>query len=306
MRLVSYRSDAGSAAGVLVDDTLIIDAATPAAAAGIALRDGHGISPARQLVAAGVEGLGRLADAAVAAREAGDPRLRTIALDEVELLAPVPDAEKIVCVGLNYLDHASETRLEAPEAPTLFAKFRNSLTGHGAAIVLPPMSREVDYEGELAVVIGRRAKNVTEEHALTAIVGYTILNDVSARDLQMATSQWTAGKAIDGFAPCGPALVSADEIADPQRLTLETRLNGRRVQSAGTDQMIFTVAQLVSYVSALMTLEPGDIIATGTPAGVGFASDPPVFLADGDTVEIEISGIGVLRNTAVIDPGDRS
>lgn len=306
MRLVSYRSDAGSAAGVLVDDTLIIDAATPAAAAGIALRDGHGISPARQLVAAGIEGLGRLADAAVAAREAGDPRLRTIALDEVELLAPVPDAEKIVCVGLNYLDHASETRLEAPEAPTLFAKFRNSLTGHGAAIVLPPMSREVDYEGELAVVIGRRAKNVTEEHALTAIVGYTILNDVSARDLQMATSQWTAGKAIDGFAPCGPALVSADEIADPQRLTLETRLNGRRVQSAGTDQMIFTVAQLVSYVSALMTLEPGDIIATGTPAGVGFASDPPVFLADGDTVEIEISGIGVLRNTAVIDPGDRS
>jgi 2-keto-4-pentenoate hydratase/2-oxohepta-3-ene-1,7-dioic acid hydratase in catechol pathway len=217
-------------------------------------------------------------------------------LSELELGPPVPDPDKIICLGLNYRDHADEMNLTAPEAPTLFAKFRNALTGSGSAITLAPSSSAVDFEGELAVVIGRRCKNVSRNDAFACVAGYMPLNDVSARDLQMRTSQWTAGKVPDSFAPCGPALVLADEVADPSALRIETRVNGETVQSASTAEMIFGIAESVSFISELMTLELGDIIATGTPAGVGYTREPPLFLKPGDVVEVEVESLGTLSN----------
>ena len=212
---------------------------------------------------------------------------------------PIPDPDKILCIGLNYRAHAQESGLEVPPVPVVFAKFRNSLIGPGAPIELPAISQQVDYEGELAVVIGRRCKHVSPSEALSVVAGYSALNDVSARDLQLQVSQWTIGKAIDTFAPMGPGLVPAHRIPDPQKLELITRLNGRVVQHSSTADMIFSVAEIIAYLSRSMTLEPGDIIATGTPAGVGFKRDPVLFLKAGDTVEVEISSIGLLSNPVV-------
>jgi 2-keto-4-pentenoate hydratase/2-oxohepta-3-ene-1,7-dioic acid hydratase in catechol pathway len=192
---------------------------------------------------------------------------------------------------------------EAPAAPNLFAKFRSSLVGSGTPIVLPRISEEIDYEGELAVVIGRRCKDVEAQDALAYVGGYMPFNDVSARDLQFRTSQFTAGKAIDTFAPCGPALVTADELADPGALRLVTRVNGDVVQDASTGDMIFGVAETIAFTSSVMTLEPGDILATGTPPGVGYKRTPPRFLRDGDVVEVEIEGLGTLRNPVVAESG---
>ncbi|WP_028068038.1 fumarylacetoacetate hydrolase family protein [Solirubrobacter soli] len=233
-----------------------------------------------------------------AALEAGSiaPRERVGAVDEVELLAPVTDPDKIICLGLNYRDHAAESGLALPKAPLLFAKFRNSLTGPTAPIVLPSRGELIDYEAELAVVIGRRGKDIAESDALEHIAGAMVFNDVTARDVQHATSQWTAGKAIDTFAPCGPALVTLDEAGDLQDLAIRARVNGVTVQDGHTSQMIFGVAETIAFVSSLMTLEVGDIIATGTPAGVGISRSPQVLLQDGDVVEIEIEGLGTLRN----------
>lgn len=220
----------------------------------------------------------------------------SIALNQVTLGPPVPDPEKIVCVGLNYLDHAAEAGAEAPVVPTIFAKFRNSLVGPTSPIVLPSVSTLIDYEGELAVVMGARCKGVSQQNALNYVAGYTVCNDISARDLQMQTSQWTAGKALDTFAPMGPGIVLAAEIPDPQTLLLTTRVNGMVVQQSSTANMIFSVAAIIAFLSSLMTLEPGDIIATGTPAGVGGKRQPPLFLRDGDLVEVEIERIGSIRN----------
>jgi 2-keto-4-pentenoate hydratase/2-oxohepta-3-ene-1,7-dioic acid hydratase in catechol pathway len=214
---------------------------------------------------------------------------------------PVPDPEKIICIGLNYRDHAGEVAMELPPAPILFPKWPNALIGDGAPIVLPPETSRGDYEGELAVVIGRRVRRVPEAEALGAVAGYMPFNDVSARDLQLQVSQWTAGKAIDSFAPCGPELVTAGEVGDVGALEVRTRLNGETVQSAPTELMIFPVATLIAYVSSLMTLEPGDVIATGTPAGVGFTREPPIALAAGDVVEVEIPGVGLLTNPVVAE-----
>jgi 2-keto-4-pentenoate hydratase/2-oxohepta-3-ene-1,7-dioic acid hydratase in catechol pathway len=222
-------------------------------------------------------------------------------LETVELGPPLPDPDKIVCLGLNYRGHAQEVGRPLPEVPMLFAKFRNSLVGPTAPIVLPAMSSTVDYEGELAVIIGARCRSVSEADALHYVGGYSVMNDVSARDLQRQTGQWLAGKAIDTFAPMGPGVIPASRIPDPQDLELITRLNGEVVQRAGTADMIFTVAQAISFISSLMTLEPGDIIATGTPAGVGSAQSPPRFLVSGDVVEVEIEGIGTISNTAVAE-----
>jgi acylpyruvate hydrolase len=225
-----------------------------------------------------------------------EPRERAGTLADVVLGPPINDPDKIVCLGLNYRDHAAESGLALPKAPMLFAKFRNSLTGPASPIVLPTRGELFDYEAELAVVIGTRGKDLSAGDALDHVAGAMVFNDVTARDVQHATSQWTAGKAIDTFAPCGPALVTLDEISDLQDLAIRARVNGETVQDGHTSQMIFGVAETIAFVSNLMTLEVGDIIATGTPAGVGISRDPQVLLHGGDVVEIEIEGLGVLSN----------
>lgn len=234
---------------------------------------------------------------------ANDPRGEwvgaEIPLADVRLLAPIPEPGKIVCVGLNYRDHAAEAGIPLPDEPVLFAKFANSIVGPGAQIVVPQAVRRVDYEAELGVVIGRRAHRVTPEAALECVAGYVCANDVSARDLQPKNGQWTRGKAVDTFLPTGPWLVTADEIPDPQTLAIRCEVNGELLQDSNTAEMIFGVAELVSFISQTMTLEPGDLVVTGTPAGVGFARTPPRWLVPGDTVTVEIEGVGRLTNSVV-------
>jgi len=228
-----------------------------------------------------------------------EARSGLLSLDALELGPPVPDPDKIICLGVNYREHAAEAQQELPAVPMFFAKFRNSLIGPTSPILLPRASTQVDYEGELAVIIGQRCKEVAEQEALQYVAGYTIMNDVSARDVQMQTSQWTAGKAVDTFAPMGPGIVLASSIPNPQTLTLTTRVNEQVVQHDTTANMVFSVASTIAFLSSLMTLEPGDIIATGTPSGVGFKRTPPLFLHDGDVVEVEIERIGRIRNPVI-------
>jgi 2-keto-4-pentenoate hydratase/2-oxohepta-3-ene-1,7-dioic acid hydratase in catechol pathway len=203
---------------------------------------------------------------------------------------------KIVCVGLNYRDHAEEQGTELPKAPLLFSKWPNTLIGPGEPIVLPHEAKEVDYEAELGVVIGQTTRRVSEGEALGRVGGYICVNDVSARDLQFADGQWTRGKSPDTFCPVGPRLVPREEIADPQALSIRCVLNGETMQDSSTANMIFSVAEIIAYVSRTVTLEPGDLIATGTPAGVGVFRDPKVLLKDGDEVSVEIEGLGTLTN----------
>ena len=228
-----------------------------------------------------------------------EARSGLLSLDALELGPPVPDPDKIMCLGVNYREHAAEAQQELPAVPMFFAKFRNSLIGPTSPILLPRASTQVDYEGELAVIIGQHCKEVAEQEALQYVAGYTIMNDVSARDVQMQTSQWTAGKALDTFAPMGPGIVLASSIPNPQTLTLTTRVNEQVVQHDTTANMVFSVASVIAFLSSLMTLEPGDIIATGTPSGVGFKRTPPLFLHDGDVVEVEIERIGRIRNPVI-------
>jgi 2-keto-4-pentenoate hydratase/2-oxohepta-3-ene-1,7-dioic acid hydratase in catechol pathway len=209
---------------------------------------------------------------------------------------PIDRPDKIVCVGLNYRDHAEEQGTELPGAPLLFAKWPNTLIGPGEPIVIPRASKRVDYEAELGVVIGSRVRGVSKENALEAVRGYLCLNDVSARDLQFSDGQWTRGKSPDTFCPIGPRLVPSEEVGDPQALAIRCVLNGQVMQDSTTANMIFTVAEIIAYASATMTFEPGDLIATGTPAGVGVFRDPPVLLQDGDEVTIEIERLGALTN----------
>ncbi len=278
MRLVTYEGGAGAEAGVLVDQQVV-----PLSALEAPARSVRGLL--ERLDAAGLIALGERA-------AASDERL---ALESVRLLAPVPDPEKIVCLGLNYRDHAAETGQEPPAAPLWFAKFANSLIGSGEEIVLPAAHPEyVDYEAELAVVIGRPTHRVEADQALSHLAGAMPFNDVSARDLQLQNPLWTSGKAIDTFAPCGPALVTLDEAGDLGALGLRTRINGKQVQEGNTSNLIFSVAAAVAWLSRTMTLLPGDIIATGTPAGVG--GPQGIFLRAGDTVEVEIDRLGTLTN----------
>lgn len=218
---------------------------------------------------------------------------------EVEVLAPVPHPRSLICIGLNYRDHAIETGAEIPRYPVVFAKHTSAIVGTGADVVLPEASTEVDYEAELAVVIGRRVFNATPEEAIRAVAGYTVMNDVSARDWQARTSQWMTSKSFPTFGPMGPALVTADELGDGSGLRIGLRVNDQTLQDSTTSQMIFGVAELVSYLSQFWPVEPGDVIATGTPAGVGFTRQPPIFLRDGDHLETFIEGIGALRNRVV-------
>jgi 2,4-diketo-3-deoxy-L-fuconate hydrolase len=217
--------------------------------------------------------------------------------DGLELLAPVPRPGKIICVGLNYRDHAAETGKAVPTEPVLFPKWANSVVPDNAVVAIPPETGEADWEAELGVVIGRLASRVRVEEALDHVAGYVCANDLSARDLQRSGGQWTRGKAVDGFLPMGPWLLTADEVPDPQKLSIECRLNGETVQSSSTEQMVFGVAELISIISATLTLEPGDCLVTGTPPGVGMARTPPRFLDGGDVLEVEIDGLGVLTTT---------
>jgi len=236
-----------------------------------------------------------------AAALAQAPAGATVPLASVTLKAPIPRPGKILCIGLNYKEHAAESHEELPKYPVVFAKYNNCVIGPHEPIVLPKISSRPDYEGELAVVIGQRAKNVAAADALDYVAGYMCFNDVSARDFQHRTSQWTIGKSFDTFAPMGPALVTADEITDPQSLDIKLSINGEVMQSSNTRQMIFPVAGLIAYITSVMTLEPGDVIATGTPSGVGAGRTPPRWLRPGDVVRVEIAGVGVLENPVVAE-----
>jgi len=242
------------------------------------------------------DALGTLADAA----RAGGPG--EYALDDVQLLPPIAKPDKIICVGLNYESHRKETGRPVVEHPTLFTRFANTQIGHGAPIHAPKESTSVDYEGELAVIIGKPGRHIAESAAMEHVAGYSCYNDVSIRDWQRHTSQFTPGKNFAATGPFGPWMVTSDEIPDPSTLTLETRLNGERMQHATTDLLIFTIPVLIRYISTFTRLEPGDVIVSGTPGGVGFKRDPQVFMKNGDRVEIEISGIGVLANPVIDAP----
>jgi acylpyruvate hydrolase len=302
MKLAQFKSKTSDAArvGVLAGERLV-----DVAALARAVRQSGGSSPSWLLEAAdtldiirrGAEALEEIGALVEGARGASlDGERVSFATDTVEFL-PAVNPSKILAIGRNYVDHAIEGGAEPPAAPLVFTKLPNSLTAHEAPIVLPTISTQVDYEAELAVVIGRRAKRVSEQEALRYVFGYTLINDVSARDLQFGDGQWVRGKGLDTFAPLGPFITTRDEIEDVQALDIEGRLNGEVMQSSNTSKMIFKVAYLVSYISQGITLEAGDVIATGTPEGVGFFRKPPVLLKEGDVFEVVIENLGTLRNT---------
>jgi 2-keto-4-pentenoate hydratase/2-oxohepta-3-ene-1,7-dioic acid hydratase in catechol pathway len=278
MRLVSYRIEEGICAGVQLVEG-IVDA-------GALL--GERPTGARRLIEEG-----RLAELADLAKLESEVEPASV----LGLVPPVPDPDKIICMGLNYRSHAEEQGVEPPAEPTFFAKFRNALTPADATVALPAASEKVDYEAEVAFVIGRRCKEVEPGQALDAVAGYMLFNDLSARDLQFATPQWIPGKVFDGSAPCGPALVTPDEAGPADEISFTLDLNGERMQEASTSDLIFSVAELISRLSNLMTLEPGDIVSTGTPSGVGSVRQPPVWLKSGDEIVISSTTLGELRTT---------
>lgn len=218
---------------------------------------------------------------------------------EVSIKAPIENPGKVVCVGNNYMDHCREQNVKPPKKPLIFSKWPSCIVGPNDRIVLPKESKQVDYEAELGAVIAKQGKNIKPESALDHVFGYIIVNDISARDVQFSDGQWVRGKSFDTFAPCGPYLVTADEIGDPQNLSIQTRVNGQTLQDSNTREMIFNVAHIISYLSKGFTFESGDLLATGTPHGVGVFRNPQVFLEDGDEVTIEIEGLGSLTNTCV-------
>lgn len=285
MRLATIQTWAGPRAAVQVDDGFVdvhaVDAQLPATV--------------RQLLEGGPA---LLQAAAEAARRPG--AFKYVG-KEVKFLAAVHDPRKIVCVGLNYKDHAAESGSPIPRDPVLFSKYNTALIGHGENIVLPAVSQKVDFEAELVIVIGKRGRNVPAAAGLDYVAGYTCGHDVSARDWQLEKDgkQWMAGKTFDTFAPVGPVIVTADEVPDPHKLRIQLRLNGQTMQDSSTSQLIFSVGHIVAYLSQIVTIEPGDLIFTGTPPGVGVARKPPVFLKNGDVCEVEIEGLGILRNPVV-------
>lgn len=284
MRFLSFAKSDGSAVAVRVGTDLIdLSVAAP-----------HLPRRLDQLIALGVEGVQHIMRVV---RGAGGAAL----LNPVGLryLPSIPHPKKILCVGLNYVDHAAESPYkEVPEYPVFFLRCCNSLVGHERPLIRPRVSAQLDYEGEVVAVIGRRTRYVPREHALEAVAGYSIFNDASIRDYQFKSTQWTVGKNFDGTGAFGPEVVTADEVAPGAKgLQLTTRLNGSVVQSANTSDMVFPIDVLISRLSEVFTLEPGDIVVTGTPAGVGFARTPQIWMKPGDVCEVEVEGIGLLRNT---------
>ena len=283
MQLLTLQREAWDEPGVL-DDGYVIGL------------KGAGFDDLLSVIAGGADALDRITRWLI--RPPGSERLDP---GKTRLRAPIPKPPKIICIGLNYRDHAAEAKMAIPEVPTVFAKYANTVTGHMHPIVLPRNSVKPDYEAEFAVVIGKGGRHIPEAGWREHVFGYTILNDVSARDFQMQTSQWTMGKNFDTFAPMGPVIVTADEIEDPHKLAISLTLNGELMQSSNTSNLIFGVPQLIAFLSSVMTLHPGDIISTGTPAGVGFARKPPRWLRPGDEVAIEVEGIGRLVNPVVAE-----
>jgi 2-keto-4-pentenoate hydratase/2-oxohepta-3-ene-1,7-dioic acid hydratase in catechol pathway len=279
MRLVTYRSDRGERAGVLRDE-VVLDAWDAL---------GGGGTSVRELLAG--DRLDELAGLIAGAE--GTP------VPEVGLRPPVPDPDKIICIGLNYREHAAEAGIEPPESPTFFAKFRNALAAPDGEVALPAASEKVDYEAEVAFVVARRAKDVEADERLDHVAGLMLFNDLSARDLQFATPQWMPGKVFDASAPCGPALVTLDEAGPHDAVSFDLALNGERMQASSTADLIFPIPELLARLSRLLTLEPGDIVATGTPAGVGSTRQPRVWLKPGDEIEISSPALGRLRTRVV-------
>lgn len=250
-----------------------------------------------------LKGLLAQTDGLSRAREAYESGTEIGAFVTGELLAPIPEPGKVICIGLNYRDHAEESGMDIPSEPVCFSKFANTITGPETTIKLPAVSKQVDYEAELVVVIGKTGKNIPAGEALNHVAGYMNGNDVSARDWQIGRpgGQWLLGKTPDTFAPIGPWLVTTEEAGDPNNLKIALRLNGESMQDSNTKEFIFTVEEVIEHLSKIMTLEPGDIIFTGTPPGVGMARKPPVFLKPGDATEVEIEGLGVLRNNVAAE-----
>jgi 2-keto-4-pentenoate hydratase/2-oxohepta-3-ene-1,7-dioic acid hydratase in catechol pathway len=283
MRFVTFSRESYAEPGVWRDDEIV------------GLR-GAGFETLLAVIAGGADALDRV-NRWLHSPPAGEVFKRS----RVKLLAPIPRPPKIVCVGLNYRDHAEESLLPIPAVPTIFAKFPTAVIGPEDAVVLPRFSTQPDYEAELAVVIGRGGRYITADRALHHVFGYTIMNDVSARDYQLATSQWTMGKTFDTFAPFGPAITTASEIANPHNLDIGLTLNGETMQRSNTKHLIFGIPALIAFLSGVFTLEPGDVISTGTPAGVGFARKPPRFLKPGDEMTVKIAGLGELTNRVVAE-----
>jgi len=283
MRFVNFQRASYVEAGVVLGEEVI------------SLRD-SGLDSIQAVMARGADGLDSVRQWLL--RPPGGAVAR---LSEVKLRAPLLRPPKIICIGLNYRDHAAEVKADLPQVPTVFAKFATSIIGPGEPIVLPRASRKPDYEAELAFVVGRGGRYIPAERWREHVFGYTCMNDVSARDVQMATTQWLMGKSFDTFAPIGPWVVTADEIPEPHELDISLTLNGEVMQSSNTRNLIFGIPQLIEYLSSVFTLEPGDVVATGTPAGVGFVRKPPRLLRPGDEVVIAIQGIGELRNPVVAE-----
>jgi len=284
MKFVTFQGVSRAEAGVVLGDRVVSLAAA-------------GFADMLAVLASGAQGRGVI-DGFVS----NPPAVSTFPLASVRLLAPVPRPPKLICIGLNYRDHAAEARQEIPKVPTIFAKFSNVVIGPGEPIVLPKISRKPDYEAEFMFVIGTGGRHIAAEDWQRHVFGYTVFNDVSARDFQSVTSQWMIGKTFDTFAPMGPYLVSADEIPDPHALDISLSIDGEVLQHSNTRELIFKIPDLVAYLSSVVTLEPGDVVATGTPAGVGFARKPPRYLKPGDEVIITIEGVGELRNPVIAEP----
>lgn len=283
MKLLTFQSKDLVQLGVLQDDTIIV------------LPSEHFPSSMLQFIQASPDALKKAAEYVESAKTV------KVNASAVKILAPIANPGKVVAIGLNYKDHCREQNLPLSERPIVFTKFNTSIIGPGDAITWDPaLTTGVDYEVELGVVIGKRAKRVSVEHALDAVYGYTIINDVSARDLQFSDKQWVRGKSLDTFCPIGPTIVTADEIPDPQALRLACSVNGVTLQDSTTSEMIFSVAELISILSYSFTFEPGDLIATGTPAGVGWFRNPRIFLKHGDHLTLEVEKIGRLENDVVL------
>lgn len=289
MRLVTFCVDDEWAVGAVIDGKIF--------AVAEALADDTSIGDVTSMKAL-LRGNGhRLPDVAEKLERAVAAGLAPrVTFDEAVLAAPVPDPAKVLCIGLNYRDHVAETGRPLPEYPDVFCKFATAMIGPQDVIGGREVTDQLDFEGELAVVIGRTAKNVSEADALAYVAGATVLNDVTARDLQYRGTQWLMGKAVDATTPSGPALVTLDEVGDLQCLDITTHVEGVQLQSSNTRHMIFPVARIVSYLSQTITLEPGDIIATGTPEGIGAKRTPPIWLQSGDEVRVTLSGVGQLTN----------
>jgi 2-keto-4-pentenoate hydratase/2-oxohepta-3-ene-1,7-dioic acid hydratase in catechol pathway len=283
MKFVTFEHNGHRHAGVLSDNNVV------------SLKSA-GLSDMISVLAGGAEALKRAA-AGVAAPPAG----AAFPLSSVKLCAPVPKPTKIVCVGLNYRDHAIESKMEIPTRPTIFSKYNNTVIGPGDNIVIPKNTEKPDYEAEFAFVIGKGGRHINAADWRDHVFGYMNLNDVSARDVQLAVSQWVMGKTFDTFAPMGPWLVTADEIEDPHNLNISLTVNGETLQNSNTRELIFKIPELVEFLSSIMTLEPGDIVSTGTPAGVGFSYKPPKWLKPGDEVVVKVDGLGELKNTCVAE-----